>query len=81
MKGNDFLLGDKNKKIMDQSLLEKYIFLSLKCKYYIDQFTYGTIIINNIIYNEKSNIVEFILIILFYKKLNIFIKIFIKNKK
>ena len=57
MKGNDFLLGDKNKKIMDQSLLEKYIFLSLKCKYYIDQFTYGTIIITNIIYNEKSNIV------------------------
>ena len=57
MKGNDFLLGDKNKKIMEQSLLEKYIFLSLKCKYYIDQFTYGTIIINNIIYNEKSNIV------------------------
>ena len=57
MKVNEFLSDFKNAKIINKSLLEKFIFFSFKYKYYIDQFTYGTIVINNIIYNEKSNIV------------------------
>ena len=57
MKVNEFLSDFKNAKIINKSLLEKFIFFSFKYKYYIDQFTYGTIVINNIIYNEKSHIV------------------------
>ncbi len=57
MKVNEFLTGFKNAKIINKSLLEKFIFFSFKYKYYIDQFTYGTVVINNIIYNEKSHIV------------------------
>ena len=57
MKVNEFLSDFKNAKIINKSLLEKFIFFSFKYKYYIDQFTYGTVVINNIIYNEKSHIV------------------------
>ena len=57
MKVNEFLTCFKNAKIINKSLLEKFIFFSFKYKYYIDQFTYGTVVINNIIYNEKSHIV------------------------
>ena len=46
-----------NRKTLDLPIIEKYIKLTFNKKYYINEYKYGSIIINNIIYNEKSNIV------------------------
>ena len=48
----------KNPKMINLSTIEQYIFSCFHQKYFVDQYTYGSIVINNIIYNEKKNIVE-----------------------
>ena len=47
----------KNPKMINLSTIEQYIFSCFHQKYFVDQYTYGSIVINNIIYNEKTNIV------------------------
>ena len=56
-KENKKELKYKNRKTLDLPIIEKYIKLTFNKKYYINEYKYGSIIINNIIYNEKSNIV------------------------
>ncbi len=56
-KENKNELKYKNRKTLDIPIIEKYIKLTFNKKYYINENKYGSIIINNIIYNEKSNIV------------------------
>ena len=56
-KENKNELKYKNRKTLDLPIIEKYIKLTFNKKYYTNEYKYGSIIINNIIYNEKSNIV------------------------
>ena len=50
-------INQKNKILLSFPKLEKYIHNSFNKKYFINEFVYGSVVINNIIYNEKTHIV------------------------
>ncbi len=57
MKANEIKKKCKNQKMINLLTIEQYIFSCFHQKYFVDQYTYGSVVINNIIYNEKTNIV------------------------
>ena len=57
MKGKAYQKKINCKKILSFPIILKYINNNLHKKYYINELEYGTSVINNIIYNEKSHIV------------------------
>ena len=53
----NYNINNKNQNLVSFEILEKTIWNNFHQKYLLDNITYGSIIINNIIYNEKSHIV------------------------
>ena len=53
----NYNINNKNQNLVSFEILEKTIWNNFHQKYLLDNITYGSIIINNIIYNEKSHLV------------------------
>ena len=57
MKGKQLSKNNQYKILLSFPKLEKYIHDSFNKKYMINELVYGSVVINNIIYNEKTHIV------------------------
>ena len=57
MKGKSIGKNDQNKKLISFPTLKEYIKKSIQKKYKISELVYGTVVIKNILFNEKTHIV------------------------
>ena len=57
MKGKSIGKNDQNKKLISFPTLKEYIKKSIQKKYKISELVYGSVVIKNILFNEKTHIV------------------------